>query len=328
MTITPTPPTPDVGLRQLWPYLREHRMALVVVGLLSMVTAGTALAQPLLVNQVISRVQQAQPVGVLSAVLVAVLVTGAVLNAVQSFLLQRTAEGLVLSTRRTLAERLLALPVVEYDQRRTGDLMSRIGADTTLLRAVVTSGLFDIVSSLLVVLGAAVAMALVDVLLLGVTLLAVMLGAVVIALASRRIRALAKLTQERVGEMTAAVERSLSAVRTIRASGATAREVTAVVAAAGTAYDVGVRTARLQALVSPAATVATQGSFPGGARAGRRAGGQWCAHRWGARLVRAVPVPAGIAPGEAGAELDAAAGRARGTGPHRGGAPAARRELG
>jgi ABC-type multidrug transport system fused ATPase/permease subunit len=261
VTITPTPPTPDVGLRQLWPYLREHRMALVVVGLLSMVTAGTALAQPLLVNQVISRVQQAQPVGVLSAVLVAVLVTGAVLNAVQSFLLQRTAEGLVLSTRRTLAERLLALPVVEYDQRRTGDLMSRIGADTTLLRAVVTSGLFDIVSSLLVVLGAAVAMALVDVLLLGVTLLAVMLGAVVIALASRRIRALAKLTQERVGEMTAAVERSLSAVRTIRASGATAREVTAVVAAAGTAYDVGVRTARLQALVSPAATVATQGSF-------------------------------------------------------------------
>lgn len=255
------PAAPDAGLRQLWPYLREHRGSLVTVGLLSLVTAGTALAQPLLVSRVISGVQQAQPIGGLALLLVGVLVGGAVLSAVQSFLLQRTAEGVVLSTRRTLAQRLLRLPVAEYDQRRTGDLMSRIGADTTLLRAVVTSGLFDIASSLVVVVGAAVAMALVDLLLLGVTLAAVALGALVIAVASRRIRALSRLTQVRVGEMTAAVERSLSAVRTIRASGATDRETAGVVTAAGAAYDVGVRSARVQALVAPAATVATQGSF-------------------------------------------------------------------
>ena len=60
---------------------------------------------------------------------------------------------------------------------------------------------------------------------------------------------------------TAAVERALSAVRTIRASGATEREVDGVTAAAGAAYTVGVRTAKLQAVVSPAVTIATQGSF-------------------------------------------------------------------
>lgn len=255
------PARPDVGVRRLWPYLRQHRGALVVVGLLSAVTAATSLAQPLLVGRVIAAVQESAPVLPVAAALVAVLVVGALMGAVQSFLLQRTAEGLVLSTRRTLAERLLRLPVAEYDARRTGDLMSRIGADTTLLRAVVTSGLFEIATSVVVVLGAAVAMALVDVVLLGVTLLAVALGAVVIGLASRRIRALSMLTQVRVGEMTAAVERALSAVRTIRASGATDREVDGVSAAAAAAYEVGVRTARLQSVVSPAATVATQGSF-------------------------------------------------------------------
>ncbi len=251
----------DVGVRRLWPYLREHRGALVVVAVLSAATAGTSLAQPLLVGQVITAVQDSAPVLPVAATLVAILLIGSVLGAVQSFLLQRTAEGLVLTTRRTLAERLLRLPVAEYDARRTGDLMSRIGADTTLLRAVVTSGLFEIASSVVVVAGAAVAMALVDVVLLGVTLLAVAAGAVVIGLASRRIRALSMLTQVRVGEMTAAVERALSAVRTIRASGATDREVDGVSAAAGAAYRVGVRTARLQAMVSPAATIATQGSF-------------------------------------------------------------------
>ncbi|MFC5062934.1 ABC transporter ATP-binding protein [Actinomycetospora atypica] len=255
------PPPTDVGFRRLWPYLRAHRGALVVVALLSAATAATSLAQPLLVGRVVTAVQESAPVLPVAALLVAILVGGALVGALQSFLLQRTAEGLVLSTRRTLAERMLTLPVAQYDARRTGDLMSRIGADTTLLRAVVTSGLFEIVSSIVIVVGAAVAMALVDVVLLGVTLLAVAIGAAVIAVASKRIRALSTLAQVRVGEMTAAVERALSAVRTIRASGATEREVEGVSTAAGAAYAVGVRTARLQAVVSPAVTIATQGSF-------------------------------------------------------------------
>jgi len=256
-----TDTAPDVRLGQLWPYFREHRLALSVVAVLSLVTAGTSLAQPLLVSRVISAVQDSRPAGGLAAFLAVILIVGAGLDAVQSFLLQRTAEGVVLSTRRVLAKRVFALPVVEYDQRRTGDLMSRIGTDTTLLRAVVTSGLIDIASSAVLVIGAAVAMALIDLVLLGVTLVAVALGALVITLASPRIRALSRLTQVRVGEMTSAVERSLSAVRTIRASGATDREVDGVVEAARGAYDTGVSTARLQALIAPAITVTTQGSF-------------------------------------------------------------------
>jgi ATP-binding cassette subfamily B protein len=250
-----------VGVRRLWPYLRRHRGALVAVAVLSAATSAASLAQPLLVGRVITAVQDSAPVLPVAATLVAVLLGGALVGAVQSFLLQRTAEGLVLSTRRTLAERLLQLPVAEYDARRTGDLISRVGADTTLLRAVVTSGLFEIASSVIVVVGAAVAMALVDGVLLVVTLLAVAAGAAVIGLASTRIRALSRLTQVLVGEMTAAVERALSAVRTLRASSATDREVDRVSDAAGAAYTVGVRSARLQALISPAVTVATQGSF-------------------------------------------------------------------
>ncbi|MDL5157826.1 ABC transporter ATP-binding protein [Actinomycetospora termitidis] len=251
----------DTGLRRLWPYLREHRGTLVVVAVLSVVTAATSLAQPLLVGRVIAAVQSSGAVLPAAGVLVAVLLAGALVGALQSFLLQRTAEGLVLSTRRTLVDRVLRLAVPEYDARRTGDLISRIGSDTTLLRAVVTSGLFEIASSVVVVLGAAVAMALVDPVLLGVTLLAVAAGVVVIGAASRRLRALSTLSQARVGEMTAAVERALTAVRTIRASGATDREIDGVVGAATAAYTVGVRSARLQAVVSPAVTIATQGSF-------------------------------------------------------------------
>jgi ATP-binding cassette subfamily B protein len=225
------------------------------------VGAGAALAQPALVGRVIEAVGGAG--GVLPAVgtLVVVLVAGAVLGATQQYVLQRTAEGIVLSTRRTLADRLLRLPVAEYDRRRTGDLMSRVGADTTLLRATVTSGVVDVAGSVVIGVGALVAMALVDVWLLLVTVLSVGLGMAVAITASRGVRRLSRQAQEAVGEMSAAVERALSAVRTIRASGATAREVEVVGASAGRAYAAGVRVARLQALVSPASSIAVQGAF-------------------------------------------------------------------
>jgi ATP-binding cassette subfamily B protein len=225
------------------------------------VAAAGALAQPLLVSRVIDAVGSGRSLPGAVAALVLVLVAASVLAAFQDYLLQRTAEGVVLTTRRTLADRLLRLPVAEYDRRRTGDLMSRVGADTTLLRATVTSGVVDVAGSLVVGVGALVAMALVDAWLLLLTVLAVSVGVSAAVLVSRGVRRLSRKAQEEVGAMSAAVERALSAVRTIRASGATAREVAGVGASAGRAYEAGVRVARLEAMVSPIGSIAVQGAF-------------------------------------------------------------------
>jgi ABC-type multidrug transport system fused ATPase/permease subunit len=252
---------PSAALRDLLPLVRPHRRALLLAAGLSLVGAAAALAQPALTGRVISAVGAGRPLLPAVAALLVVLVAGAVLNAVQSYVLQRTGEGVVLTTRRTVADRLLRLPVSEYDRRRTGDLMSRVGADTTLLRATVTSGVVEVVGSAVVGVGALVAMALVDVWLLLVTVAAVAVGLTVVVLSSRRIRSLSRLAQEEVGAMTAAVERALSAVRTIRASGATAREVDAVGASAERAYRAGVSVARVEAYVAPAGSIAVQGAF-------------------------------------------------------------------
>ncbi|TYP86460.1 ABC transporter ATP-binding protein [Blastococcus xanthinilyticus] len=250
-----------VGVRHLLPLLSPHRRPLLLAGGLSLVAAAGALAQPALVARVIDVVGSGQPLLPAVALLVVVLVAASAVGAFQQFLLQRTAEGVVLTTRQTLTDRLLRLPVAEYDRRRTGDLMSRVGADTTLLRATVTSGVVDVVGSVVVGVGALIAMALVDVWLLLVTVGAVAVGVTTAVLASRGVRRLSQRAQEEVGAMSAAVERALSAVRTIRASGATEREVAAVGASAERAYAAGVQVARLEALVSPAGSIAVQGAF-------------------------------------------------------------------
>jgi ABC-type multidrug transport system fused ATPase/permease subunit len=252
---------PSAGFGDLLPLLRPHRGALTGAALLSLVAAGASLAQPALVGRVIAAVGAGEAVlpGVLA--LVVVLVAASVLSAGRQYLLQRTAEGVVLSTRRLLVDRLLRLPVAEYDRRRTGDLMSRVGSDTTLLRATVTSGVVELAGSVVVGVGALVAMALVDGWLLLVTVVAVGVGVTTAVLASRRVRVLSRQAQEQVGAMSAAVERALSAVRTIRASGATGREVATVGVSAERAFTAGVSVARLEALVSPAGSIAVQGAF-------------------------------------------------------------------
>jgi ABC-type multidrug transport system fused ATPase/permease subunit len=250
-----------VGLPALFPYLREHRGTLVVVGGLSLLTAATALVQPVLVREVLDGITAGRPVASAVALLIALLLTGAALGGLRDYLLQRTAEGLVLTTRRRLARHLLRLPIVEYDTRRTGDLLSRVGADTTLLRAVVTSGLFEIVTGTVMVAGATIAMAVLDPLLLGVALCGLAVGMAVAISVSRRVRSLSEQTQARLGEMTSAVERAISAARTIRASGAEEREATTVTRSATEAYDAGMRVARLRALIGPASAAATQGAF-------------------------------------------------------------------
>ena len=258
--VSPAPPR-RVGLPALLPYLRQHRGTLAVVAVLSLVTAGAALVQPVLVRSVLDGIGAGRPVVGVVALLVGLLLTGAALNGVRDYLLQRTAEGLVLTTRHRLARHLLRLPIGEYDKRRTGDLLSRVGADTTLLRAVVTSGLFEVVTGVVMVIGATVAMAVLDPLLLSVALCGLAVGMSVALTVSRRVRGLSEQAQARLGEMTSAVERAITAARTIRASGAEEREARAVGRSATDAYEAGLRVARLQAVVEPVATAAIQGAF-------------------------------------------------------------------
>ena len=249
-----------VGLRSLLPYLRVHRVALVLVAVLSLARAGGTLLQPLLTRSVLNGVGHTD-VWRYVWLLVGVLLVVAVLDGSRDYLLARTAEGMVLTARQRLARHLLRLPIREYDQRRTGDLLSRVGADTTLLRAVVTSGLFETVTGAVMVVGAAIGMILIDPLLFGITVVGMAVGLGVAVVFTRRVRPASEQAQARIGEMTATVERAISAARTIRASNAQDREAQAVGDAAGEAYAAGLRMARLQALVGPAAMTAVQAAF-------------------------------------------------------------------
>ncbi|MFK4852741.1 ABC transporter ATP-binding protein [Microbacterium sp. ZW T6_19] len=249
---------PRATFRQLLPFLFEHKRTLIVVAILSVAGAATSLVQPLLVGQVIDAVQRNRGLGLLIWLLVGFVVVSSILSGYQHYLLQRTGTAVVHSSRRKLIARILHLPISEFDARRTGDLVSRVGTDTTLLYAVLTQGLADAVGSAILFLGALIAMLVIDPLLL--LLIVVVIGAsvtVVVAL-SGRIRTASTAQQVKVGELASGVERAVGSIRTVRASGATERETAAVSDLAADAYGIGVQIAKISSLVVPIAGIALQ----------------------------------------------------------------------
>ncbi|CAD5992628.1 ABC transporter ATP-binding protein [Agreia sp. COWG] len=252
---------PRARFSQLLPYLTEHKKILGVVIVLSVLGAGASLAQPLLVSQVITVVQKGDPLGTLVTALVVLVVVSGLISGFQHYLLQRTGTAVVLSARRQLVRRMLRLPIREFDVRRTGDLVSRVGSDTTLLYAVITQGLVDAIGGSLVFVGALIAMLIIDPVLLGLTVLVIAVSVVTVVLISGRVRTASRKQQEKVGDLAAAVERSLGAIRTVRASNATEREIAAIEQDARGAYDMGVRVAKISALVVPIAGIALQVSL-------------------------------------------------------------------
>ncbi|WDG18886.1 ABC transporter ATP-binding protein [Microbacterium sp. Clip185] len=249
---------PRASLRQLLPFLFEHKRVLVVVTVLSIVAAITTLAQPLLVGELIARVQANEALGLLVWGLVALVVGSSLVSGYQHYLLQRTGTAVVFSSRRRLIARILHLPIREFDARRTGDLVSRVGTDTTLLYAVLTQGLADSVGNVLIFVGAVIAMLLIDPLLLLLILVVIGASIAVVGVLSGRIRRATREQQETVGELASGVERAVGSIRTVRAAGAGDREQASLEGVAQRAYGSGVRVAKASALVVPVAGVALQ----------------------------------------------------------------------
>ncbi|WP_136036009.1 ABC transporter ATP-binding protein [Microbacterium sp. K35] len=252
------PDGPRATFRQLLPFLFEHKRTLIVVAILSVIGAATSLVQPVLVGQVIEAVQTDGTIGVLVWLLVGFVIVSSIISGFQHYLLQRTGTAVVYSSRRKLIARILHLPTAEFDARRTGDLVSRVGTDTTLLYAVLTQGLADAVGSAVLFVGALVAMLLIDPVLLLLIVVVIGVSVVVVVSLSGRIRTASTAQQEKVGELASGVERAVGSIRTIRASGATERETAAVSDRAAEAYGIGVRIAKISSLVVPVSGIALQ----------------------------------------------------------------------
>lgn len=247
--------------RALYRYFRPHRWVVALGALCTLVGAATGLAQPLAAKALVDRLGSDDSIGGIILLLSALVVLGTAIESVGAYILERTAESVVLAARRTLIGRLLRLRIPEVERTQPGDLMSRITSDTTLLRAVTTQSVVSAVAGGLTFVATIVMMGLMDAVLLGVTLGVIVLIGGVVALVMPKIARATERAQEAVGTISTALERAFGAFRTLKASGAEERETAAVRAAAQEAWRHGVRSAKWQAVAWSSVGFAVQVSF-------------------------------------------------------------------
>ncbi|MCU4745702.1 MULTISPECIES: ABC transporter ATP-binding protein [unclassified Streptomyces] len=247
--------------RVLLSYVRPHRWALAGGALLALATGATGLALPLLAQRLIENLSADRPVGGALAVMTVLMLANAVLGGFGAYVLHRTAESVVLTARRALTSYLLRLRITAVDRSEPGDLLSRVTSDTTLLRGMTTNSLIGLATGGLTLIGTLVMMAIVDLVLLGVTVAVIGVMAVLIGVIAPRINRASKRAQEAVGAMGTAVERVLGSLRTVKASGAETREETVVHEAAQDAWRQSIRAAKWQAIAGNLSGVALQAAF-------------------------------------------------------------------
>ncbi|MEV8636242.1 ABC transporter ATP-binding protein [Streptosporangium sp. NPDC051023] len=249
------------SLRELLGLLRGNGRLLTAAIVVSLLGAAASLLLPIIVNQLVKQVGSSGGGEQLSPYVLAVcalLLTTGLLSALLQYLLYRMGEGIVFNARRTLIRSLLRLPIREFDERRSGDLVSRVSNDTTIIRLALAQGILAGAGGIVTMVGALVALLLLDALLFGITLGIATVFAALTAGMSLAVRKASRELQGSVGRLASALDRAIVGIRTIRAGNVTDVEEKAIVHIADDARKAGVRVAKITSFLEPMSLLTMQ----------------------------------------------------------------------
>ena len=128
-------------------------------------------------------------------------------------------ERVTADLRRAVFDHLLRLPPGFFEITRTGEVISRLTNDTTMLETIIGSSASMAIRNLLLMIGGLVMLALTSLKLTLLVLAGVPVVVAPIILFGRRVRKLARASQDRVGDVGAYVDEALHEVRTVQAYG-------------------------------------------------------------------------------------------------------------
>ncbi len=213
------PTTKRIGaLRALWPFLRPYRGLLGAAVVALVITAGISLILPLAVRRVVDGFDAGAHLldqyfgAALAIVALLALGTGA-----RYYLVTRLGERVVADLRQAVFDRVITLSPAFYERVLTGEIISRITTDTTLIQSVIGSSVSIALRNLLILIGGMAMLIWTSVKLSMLVLALVPLVVVPIIVLGRRLRALSRENQEWIAQSAGAASESLLAAQTVQA---------------------------------------------------------------------------------------------------------------
>lgn len=207
------------ALGALWPFMRPYTGLMVAAVLALVLTAGVSLTLPLAVRRVVDNFET-QDTALLDQYFVAALAIAGLLavgTGLRYALVTRLGERVVADIRKAIFDRVIGMSPAFYERIMTGEVLSRITTDTTLILSVIGSSVSIALRNVLILLGGILLMVLTSAKLTGLVLLIVPAVVIPILTLGRRLRVLSRENQDWIAASSGNASESLSAVQTVQA---------------------------------------------------------------------------------------------------------------
>ncbi|ROP79896.1 ATP-binding cassette subfamily B protein [Stenotrophomonas rhizophila] len=268
MTDAPVPndtPMRRLGsLNTLWPFVRRH-VGLFSAWLVALAVSSVAtLSLPVAVRQMIDHgFTSGGQINKAFALLFLVAVVLALATAARFFFVSLLGEKVVADLRSRLYAHLITLGAGFHDRSRSGELVSRLTADSELLRSVIGSTMSVALRSSVTVVGSLVMLFVTSPHLAAWSLVGIPLAVLPIIIGARRLRNIARASQDRIADANSLASETLGAVRTVQAHAREPYERGRFNAALGDAIGAARRRIRAQSIVTASAIVLVFGAIVG-----------------------------------------------------------------
>jgi ATP-binding cassette subfamily B protein len=210
----------DLGaLRQLWPFMAPYTGLMAASILALVMTAIVSLTLPIAVRRVVDGFESSAEALLDSYFLAALAIAGllAVGTGLRYYLVTRLGERVVADIRKAVFGRVIGLSPSFYEKIMTGEVLSRITTDTTLILSVIGSSVSIALRNLLILMGGMILMMVTSPKLTALVLLIVPAVIVPIIVLGRRLRRLSRENQDWIANSSGNASEALLSVQTVQA---------------------------------------------------------------------------------------------------------------
>lgn len=206
-------------LRTLWPFITPYYRTLAAALAALLIASAAMLAMPVALRYLIDNGFAAQNLGTVNRYFGWFLVASllfSVFAALRYYLVTWLGERVVADIRNAVYARVIRMDPAFFEVTRTGEVLSRLTTDTTLVQSISGSGLSIALRSTLSLVGGLIMLVLTSPRMASYTLLGIIAVVVPVIVVGRYIRRLSRQSQDRVADTSGLAGETLNAMQTVQ----------------------------------------------------------------------------------------------------------------
>ncbi|KRF62604.1 multidrug ABC transporter permease [Bacillus sp. Soil768D1] len=242
------------GWRQFIRLVQQTKPSKLMIGIalvLSLSTTGVGLLVPLFTKNLINDFS----ISSLSTGRITLLVLAIIVQALASgfsiYLLNRIGQSVVAGIRDQLWRKLLVLPVNYFDEHQSGETVSRMTNDTTVVKGLISEHLSNFVTGIISIVGSMIVLFVLDWKMTLLMLIAIPLSVLILMPLGKKMHQISKGMQDETASFTSILQQVLTEIRLVKASNAETFEYQNGKKGITKLFQFGLKEAKIQALIGP-----------------------------------------------------------------------------